>query len=293
MRCRLAAPNRLRAAPCQSSPTPVVGPTPPMQDHPHHLLVHIGWPTGASYPTPSNLSYFWGLGSLAAICFSAMMATGGLLATGYLPLPPVAFFSVERISRSVPSGWLSRCLHGCGASAFLAVVHLHLFRGWGRIPSPARRVWWVGVPLLLLLLSCALMGYVLPWGQMGFWGGTAVTGLASAIPLLGVSLVTWLSGGFSLDGSTLNRFSLAHALLPPILAALSWLHLALLHLRGSSTPLAIPSGADRTGFLPGFYLKDLVGVVALTWLFPPPTSLHPLVLRQPDTSQMATPMSTP
>src|SRR5512147_1942183 len=136
--CRLAAPNRLRAAPCQSSPTPVVGPTPPMQDHPHHLLVHIGWPTGASYPTPSNLSYFWGLGSLAAICFSAMMATGGLLATGYLPLPPVAFFSVERISRSVPSGWLSRCLHGCGASAFLAVVHLHLFRGWGRIPSPAR-----------------------------------------------------------------------------------------------------------------------------------------------------------
>ena len=216
------------------------------------------------YPTPSNLSYWWGFGSLAGICLVIQIVTGVFLAMHHTPHVDLAFNSVEHIMRDVEGGWLLRYMHANGASMFLIVVHLHIFRGLyhASYSSPREFVRCLGVVIFLLMIVTAFIGYVPPWGQMSFWGATVITSLASAIPVVGDTIVTWLWGGFSVDNATLNRFFSLHHLLPLILVGASLLHLAALHQYGSNNPLGVHSEMDKIASYPYFYVKDLVGRVA-------------------------------
>nr|WON65712.1 cytochrome b [Spiraea chinensis] len=217
------------------------------------------------------------------------------LAMHHTPHVDLAFNSVEHIMRDVEGGWLLRYMHANGASMFLIVVHLHIFRGLyhASYSSPREFVRCLGVVIFLLMIVTAFTGYVLPWGQMSFWGATVITSLASAIPVVGDTIVTWLWGGFSVDNATLNRFFSLHHLLPFILVGASLLHLAALHQYGSNNPLGVHSEMDKISFYPYFYVKDLVGWVAFAifssiWIF-----YAPNVLGHPDNYIPANPMPTP
>ena len=172
-----------------------------------------------TFPTPRNFNYFWNFGAIATVMLVLMIVTGIVLATNYTPHVTMAFDSVERIMRDVPSGWLMRYMHMTGASFFFAAVYVHIFRGlyYGSYKAPRELLWILGVVILLLMMATAFMGYVLPWGQMSFWGATVITNLFSAIPVVGESIVTWLWGGFAVDNPTLNRFFALHYLLPFII----------------------------------------------------------------------------
>jgi ubiquinol-cytochrome c reductase cytochrome b subunit len=247
------------------------------------------------YPTPSNLSYWWNFGSLAGICLIIQILTGVFLAMHYTPHVDLAFLSVEHIMRDVTGGWLLRYMHANGASMFFIVVYLHIFRGlyYASYTSPRELVWCLGVVLLLLMIITAFIGYVLPWGQMSFWGATVITSLASAIPVVGDSIVSWLWGGFSVDNATLNRFFSLHFLLPFLIVGVSILHLAALHQYGSNNPLGINASVDKISFYPYFYVKDLVGWVAFAIFFSIFLFYAPNVLGHPDNYIPANPMSTP
>ncbi len=247
------------------------------------------------YPTPSNLNYFWGFGSLAGICLMIQIATGIFLAMHYTPHVDLAFSSVEHIMRDVEGGWLLRYGHANGASMFFIVVYIHMFRGlyYGSYASPREIVWCVGVIILLLMILTAFIGYVLPWGQMSFWGATVITSLASAIPVVGDQITFWLWGGFSVDNATLNRFFSLHYLLPFIIAGASLVHLAALHQYGSNNPLGTLSTVDKVSFYPYFYTKDLVGWVAFAIFFSVFVYFYPNLLGHPDNYIPANPMSTP
>ncbi|KAI3932783.1 hypothetical protein MKW92_036228 [Papaver armeniacum] len=229
-----------------------------------HLNQHL-----IDYPTPSNLSYWWGFGSLAGICLVIQIVTGIFLAMHYTPHVDLAFNSVEHIMRDVEGGWLLRYMHANGASMFFIVVYLHMFRGlyYASYSSPREFVRCIGVVIFLLMILTAFIGYVLPWGQMSFWGATVITSLASAIPVVGDTIVTWLWGGFSVDNATLNRFFSLHYLLPFILVGASVLHLAALHQYGSNNPLGVHAEMDKIAFYPYFYVKDLAGdIQTITYL---------------------------
>ncbi|CAN1138795.1 Cytochrome b [Linum perenne] len=247
------------------------------------------------YPTPSNLSYWWGFGSLAGICLVIQIVTGVFLAMHYTPHVDLAFNSVEHIMRDVEGGWLLRYMHANGASMFFIVVHLHIFRGLyhASYSSPREFVRCLGVVIFLLMIVTAFIGYVLPWGQMSFWGATVITSLASAIPVVGDTIVTWLWGGFSVDNATLNRFFSLHHLLPFILVGVSLLHLAALHQYGSNNPLGVHSEMDKISFYPYFVVKDLVGWVAFAIFFSIWIFYAPNVLGHPDNYIPANPMPTP
>jgi ubiquinol-cytochrome c reductase cytochrome b subunit len=247
------------------------------------------------YPTPSNLSYWWNFGSLAGICLVIQIITGVFLAMHYTPHVDLAFLSVEHIMRDVTGGWLLRYMHANGASMFFIVVYLHIFRNlyYASYASPRELVWCLGVVILLLMIVTAFIGYVLPWGQMSFWGATVITSLASAIPIVGDSIVTWLWGGFSVDNATLNRFFSLHYLLPFLIAGVSILHLAALHQYGSNNPLGIQASVDKISFYPYFYVKDLVGWIAFAIFFSVFIFYAPNVLGHPDNYIPANPMSTP
>jgi ubiquinol-cytochrome c reductase cytochrome b subunit len=247
------------------------------------------------YPSPSNLNYFWGFGSLAGLCLVVQIATGIFLAMHYTPHVDLAFSSVEHIMRDVEGGWLLRYAHANGASMFFITVYMHMFRSlyYGSYASPREFVWSVGVIILLLMIITAFIGYVLPWGQMSFWGATVITSLASAIPGVGDSIVTWLWGGFSVDNATLNRFYSLHYLLPFIIAGASIVHIAALHQYGSNNPLGSNSGVDKIPFYPYFYVKDLVGWVAFALFFSVIVYFMPNLLGHPDNYIPANPMSTP
>ncbi len=216
------------------------------------------------YPTPKNLSYWWNYGSLAGFMLVVMIATGIFLAMQYTPHIDYAFDSVERIMRDVNYGWLMRYIHMNGASFFFIVTYIHIFRGlyFGSYKSPRELLWMIGVVILLLMMATAFMGYVLPWGQMSFWGATVITNLFSAIPIVGKSIVTWLWGGFSVDNPTLNRFYALHYLLPFVLVGVVFLHVAALHVVGSNNPLGIDvkSPQDTLPFHPYYTVKDSVGI---------------------------------
>jgi len=211
------------------------------------------------YPTPSNLNYFWSFGSVAGICLVIQIITGIFLAMHYTPHISLAFESVEHIMRDVNNGWFVRYLHANGASAFFIVVYSHMFRGiyYGSYATPRGHLWASGVIIFLLMMATAFMGYVLPWGQMSFWGATVITNLFSAIPVIGGSIVEWLWGGFSVDNATLNRFFSLHYLLPFLITGLVLAHLTLLHTSGSNNPLGINKNIDVISFFPYFYVKDL------------------------------------
>ena len=248
-----------------------------------------------TYPTPININYFWSFGSLAGVCLGIQILTGVFLAMHYTPNIINAFNSVEHIMRDVNGGWLIRYLHANGASLFFAVVYIHIARGlyFRSYGTPRETLWWSGVIIFVLMMATAFMGYVLPWGQMSFWGATVITNLFSAIPVYGDTITKWLWGGYSVDNATLNRFFSLHYLLPFLIAGMVILHLALLHIVGSSNPLGVDSRLDQVSFYPYFYVKDLASFLVLmsAWIFL--VSFYPNLLNHPDNYIEANALVTP
>nr|BBD14112.1 apocytochrome b [Ophirina amphinema] len=251
--------------------------------------------TALDYPTPINLNYWWNFGSLAMFCLIIQIVTGIILAMHYTPHVDLAFISVEHIMRDVNYGWLIRYIHANGASMFFIVVYIHVFRGlyYGSYNAPRELLWCVGVIILLAMMATAFMGYVLPWGQMSFWGATVITNLFSAIPYIGQDIVLWLWGGFSVDNATLNRFFSLHYLLPFVIAGLVGLHLLLLHEDGSNNPIGISAKYDTIPFTPYYYVKDLFGVFAFATFFATFVYFYPNALGHPDNYIEANPLVTP
>jgi quinol-cytochrome oxidoreductase complex cytochrome b subunit len=249
------------------------------------------------YPAPRNLSYLWNFGSLAGIVLTIQLMTGIVLAMHYVAHVDHAFQSVERIMRDVNFGWLLRYAHSNGASMFFIVVYIHIFRGlyYGSYKSPRELLWMLGVVILLLMMATAFMGYVLPWGQMSFWGATVITNLFSAFPIVGDSIVTWLWGGFSVDQPTLNRFYSLHYLLPFAIVGVVLLHIVALHEHGSNNPLGIEkkSPKDSIPFHPYYTIKDAFGLGVFLIAFGILVFYYPNMLGEPDNYIPANPLSTP
>jgi quinol-cytochrome oxidoreductase complex cytochrome b subunit len=247
------------------------------------------------YPTPININYFFGFGSLAGIMLVIQILTGIFLAMHYTPHIDLAFNSVEHIMRDVNNGWLIRYTHANGASFFFIVVYIHIFRGlyYGSYITPRESLWCSGVIIFILMMATAFMGYVLPWGQMSFWGATVITNLFSAIPLIGKDIVDWLWGGFAVDNPTLNRFFSLHFTLPFIIVGAVLIHLALLHEVGSNNPLGFSLKIENISFYPYFYVKDLFGLIVLLFIFFIFVFYYPNSLGHPDNYIEANPMKTP
>jgi ubiquinol-cytochrome c reductase cytochrome b/c1 subunit len=250
-----------------------------------------------AFPTPKNFNYFWNFGALAMICMAIMIVTGIFLAMNYVPNTGLAFDSVQRIMRDVNYGWMLRYVHQNGASMFFIVVYIHIFRGlyYGSYKYPRELLWIIGVVILLVMMATAFMGYVLPWGQMSYWGATVITNLFSAIPLVGESIVTWLWGGFSVDNPTLNRFFSLHYLLPFVLVGVVFLHVAALHITGSNNPLGIDvkSPQDTVPFHPYYTIKDSVGTCVFLLVFAILVFFFPNFLGDPINFVPANPLQTP
>jgi ubiquinol-cytochrome c reductase cytochrome b subunit len=249
------------------------------------------------YQTPKNLSYWWNLGSIAGIALVIQIITGIFLAMHYTPHVDHAFDSVERIMRDVNYGWLIRYMHSVGASMFFAAVYLHIFRGlyYGSYKKPRELLWHIGIIIFLVMMATAFMGYVLPWGQMSYWGATVITNLFSAIPVVGESVVTWLWGGFSVDNPTLNRFFSLHYLLPFVIVALVMLHLVALHTHGSNNPkgIDVKAGKDTIPFHPYYTIKDFFGFGVYFMIFAYFIFYEPNYLGHPDNYIPADPLVTP
>lgn len=249
------------------------------------------------YPTPKNLNYWWNFGSLAGVVLVMMIVTGIVLAMHYTPHVNYAFDSVERIMRDVNYGWLIRYVHMNGASAFFIIVYIHILRGlyFGSYKAPRELLWMLGVVILLLMMATAFLGYVLPWGQMSFWGATVITNLFSAIPLIGDPIVTWLWGGFSVDNPTLNRFFSLHYLLPFVIVGVVVLHVVALHTHGSNNPVGIDTKGpqDQIPFHPYYTIKDLFGMGVFFVLFFWFVFYAPNYLGHPDNYIEADPLQTP
>jgi ubiquinol-cytochrome c reductase cytochrome b subunit len=250
-----------------------------------------------TFPTPRNFNYFWNFGAIATVMLVLMIVTGIVLAMNYQPNSELAFDSVERIMRDVPSGWLMRYMHMTGASFFFAAVYVHIFRGlyYGSYKAPRELLWILGVLILLLMMATAFLGYVLPWGQMSFWGATVITNLFSAIPVVGDSVVTWLWGGFAVDNPTLNRFFALHYLLPFIIVAVVALHVVALHVHGSNNPLGIdPKGPqDTVPFHPYYTMKDGFGLTVFLIIYAAVVFFAPNSLGEPVNYVPANPLVTP
>jgi ubiquinol-cytochrome c reductase cytochrome b subunit len=223
------------------------------------------------FPTPKNLNYWWAFGGILAVMLVAQLITGIVLAMHYTAHVDMAFDSVEHIMRDVNYGWLLRYLHSNGASMFFIAVYIHIFRGiyYGSYKAPREVLWMIGVLIYLVMMATAFMGYVLPWGQMSFWGAKVITNLFSAIPFVGESVTTWLWGGYSVDNPTLNRFFSLHYLLPFVLAGLVGLHIWALHVPGNNNPTGVnvKSSQDMVPFHPYYTMKDAFAIVVFMILF--------------------------
>lgn len=252
---------------------------------------------GAGYPVPRNLNYFWNFGVLAGLFLVVQIVTGVTLAMHFAANSGIAFGSVEHIMRDVNAGWFLRYAHANGASMFLLVVYVHIGRGlyYGSYKAPREMVWLLGVVIFLLMMATAFMGYVLPWGQMSFWGAQVITGFFSAIPLVGESIRVWLLGGFAPDDATLNRFFSLHYLLPFVIAGVIILHIWALHIPGSNNPTGVDvkSEQDTVPFHPYYTAKDAVGVGAFLLIFSALIFFSPNLLGHPDNYIEANPLSTP
>nr|YP_004841913.1 cytochrome b [Argynnis hyperbius]ADZ53476.1 cytochrome b [Argynnis hyperbius]WHM51482.1 cytochrome b [Argynnis hyperbius] len=244
-------------------------------------------------PSPSNISSWWNFGSLLALCLMIQIITGLFLTMYYSANIELAFFSVNYICRNVNYGWLIRTLHANGASFFFICIYLHIGRGIYYESFNLKFTWMIGVIILFLLMATAFMGYVLPWGQMSFWGATVITNLLSAIPYLGTMLVNWIWGGFAVDNATLTRFYTFHFLFPFIILMLTMIHLLFLHQTGSNNPLGINSNLDKIPFHPYFTFKDLIGFIILIFSLILLTLINPYLLGDPDNFIPANPLVTP
>jgi len=245
------------------------------------------------YPSPININYFWGFGFLAAFCLLIQIVTGICLAMHYTPHTSLAFFSVEHIMRDVNFGWLLRYAHANGASFFFLMVYIHIGKGLYFKSYRNIELWFSGVIIFFLMMGTAFMGYVLPWGQMSFWGATVITSLFSAIPLIGSSLTIWLWGGFSVDNATLVRFFSLHYLLPFLILGFVITHLALLHTKGSTNPLGIWKHSDYIKLYPYFFIKDFFSLILFLFIFIYFLFFFPNALGHSDNYIEANPLVTP
>nr|ADH16734.1 cytochrome b [Neophocaena phocaenoides] len=245
------------------------------------------------FPAPSNISSWWNFGSLLGLCLIMQILTGLFLAMHYTPDTSTAFSSVTHICRDVNYGWIIRYLHANGASMFFICLYIHIGRGLYYGSYMFQETWNIGVLLLLMVMATAFVGYVLPWGQMSFWGATVITNLLSAIPYIGSTLVEWIWGGFSVDKATLTRFFAFHFILPFIITALMIVHLLFLHETGSNNPTGIPSNMDMIPFHPYYTIKDILGILLLILTLLTLTLFSPDLLGDPDNYVPANPLSTP
>nr|BAB70065.1 cytochrome b [Neoscopelus microchir] len=258
-----------------------------------HPLLKIANDALVDRPSPSNISVWWNFGSLLGLCLIIQIATGLFLAMHYTSDIATAFSSVTHICRDVNYGWLIRNMHANGASFFFICIYMHIARGLYYGSYLYKETWNTGVILLLLVMMTAFVGYVLPWGQMSFWGATVITNLLSAVPYVGGTLVQWIWGGFSVDNATLTRFFAFHFLLPFIIAAMALIHLIFLHETGSNNPAGLNSDADKISFHPYFSYKDLLGFVALLMALASLALFSPNLLGDPDNFTPANPLVTP
>jgi ubiquinol-cytochrome c reductase cytochrome b subunit len=251
----------------------------------------------AEYRAPKNLSYAWNLGSIAGLALMIQIITGIILAMHYTAHANLAFDSVENIMRNVNYGWLIRYTHAVGASMFFLAVYLHILRGlyYGSYKAPREILWWFGILIFISMMATAFMGYVLPWGQMSYWGATVITNLFSAIPVVGEGIVTWLWGGYSVDNPTLNRFFSLHYLLPFIILGLVILHVVTLHQSGSNNPTGVEpkTEKDTIPFHPYYTIKDFFGFGVFFLLFAYFLFFEPNYLGHPDNYIPADPLVTP
>nr|USN90225.1 cytochrome b [Mantis religiosa] len=258
-----------------------------------HPLIKISNNALVDLPTPSNISSWWNFGSLLGLCLIIQIMTGLFLAMHYSAHIDLAFSSVAHICRDVNYGWLLRTLHANGASMFFICIYLHIGRGLYYGSYKFYYTWMIGVVILFLVMATAFMGYVLPWGQMSFWGATVITNLLSAIPYLGIELVQWVWGGFAVDNATLNRFFTFHFVLPFIVAATVMVHLLFLHQTGSNNPLGVNSNIDKIPFHPYFTFKDILGFIVLFMVLAILSLKEPYILGDPDNFIPANPLVTP
>nr|WHN78843.1 cytochrome b [Chitoria ulupi] len=258
-----------------------------------HPVIKIMNNSLVDLPSPSNISSWWNFGSLLGLCLMTQIITGLFLTMYYTANIELAFYSVNYICRDVNYGWLIRTLHANGASFFFICIYFHIGRGIYYESFNFKYTWFVGVIILFLLMATAFMGYVLPWGQMSFWGATVITNLLSAIPYLGNMLVNWIWGGFAVDNATLTRFYTFHFLLPFIILMMTMIHLLFLHQTGSNNPLGINSNLDKIPFHPFFVFKDLIGFIVLIFLLILLTLTNPYLLGDPDNFIPANPLVTP
>nr|YP_086918.2 cytochrome b [Bipes biporus] len=259
----------------------------------HHPILKAINSTFIDLPTPSNISAWWNFGSLLGLVLIMQIATGLFLAMHYTADTATAFTSIAHIMRDVQNGWLIRNIHATGASMFFLCLYIHVARGiyYGSYMSKA--TWNIGVLLLLLSMATAFMGYVLPWGQMSFWGATVITNLLSAAPYIGQTLVQWLWGGFAVDSPTLTRFFTLHFLLPFVITTMAILHLLFLHETGSNNPLGLSSHTDKVPFHPYYTTKDLLGAAILMLLTLYLALFLPYLLSDPENFTPANPLVTP
>nr|AXY97308.1 cytochrome b [Microtus arvalis] len=258
-----------------------------------HPLIKIINHSFIDLPAPSNISSWWNFGSLLGLCLITQILTGLFLAMHYTSDTATAFSSVAHICRDVNYGWLIRYMHANGASMFFICLFLHVGRGVYYGSYNMIETWNMGIVLLFAVMATAFMGYVLPWGQMSFWGATVITNLLSAIPYIGTTLVEWIWGGFSVDKATLTRFFAFHFILPFIITALVLVHLLFLHETGSNNPTGLNPDADKIPFHPYYTVKDFLGVLILLMAFMILTLFFPDILGDPDNYTPANPLNTP
>nr|UJM44116.1 cytochrome b [Pseudolycoriella hygida] len=244
-------------------------------------------------PAPSNISSWWNFGSLMGLCLMIQISTGLFLSMHYSANIMIAFDSVIHICRNVNYGWLMRTIHANGASFFFFCLYFHVGRGMYYNSFMYKETWIIGVLLMFTTMGTAFMGYVLPWGQMSFWGATVITNLLSAIPFIGTNLVQWIWGGFAVDNATLTRFFSFHFLLPFMIIALTMIHLLFLHKSGSNNPIGLNSSIDKIPFHPYFTFKDIFGFIIMIMLLITLTLYNPYYLGDPDNFIPANPLITP
>nr|UVV36460.1 cytochrome b B [Nogodinidae sp.] len=244
-------------------------------------------------PTPSNISSWWNFGSMLGICLTMQIATGLFLAMHYTPNVEKAFKSVIHITRNVNYGWMMRNMHANGASMFFILIYLHTGRGLYYGSYKLKKTWISGTMIMLMLMAIAFLGYVLPWGQMSFWGATVITNLISAIPYSGNMIVKWIWGGFAIDNPTLNRFFMFHFILPFMLTIMVITHLIFLHETGSSNPIGTKNNIDKIQFHPYFTIKDIMSMTMMFTLFLLTINIFPFITMDPENFMPANPMITP
>nr|YP_010564882.1 cob [Pallenopsis pilosa]UZA61337.1 cytochrome b [Pallenopsis pilosa] len=258
-----------------------------------HPIIKLINKTFIDLPCPSNINSMWSFGSMSALCLMIQIMTGLFLTMHYCPEMTMAFSSLSHIMRDVNMGWLLRTIHANGASMMFLMLYIHISRSIFFNSFLLKETWISGILILFITMATAFLGYVLPWGQMSFWGAAVITNLVSAMPYLGTMMVQWLWGGFSINNATLNRFFTLHFIMPMIIMMLFIIHLMFLHQTGSNNPMGTNSNMDKIPFHPMFTIKDTIGFLMIIWILLIMSMTNPMMLNDPENFIPANPMSTP